>query len=441
MNDATTVSVDTPAGPLTDVTIAEVGKHRLPLSILRPPIEQGVLEVAAISFAPTNGDVVLESIDGVVTTVPLCEGVRLHILPKVSFRALGHLLKWATHRSTPATTIAVPFSAHEDRTWLPMLVENYLATLPTIVQNGWLFEYVPRQCSHPVLSGVLDAAGTIDELYERNEVVFRQLRYDMSWSHEANRVLRTTLEVLHGARRSLTCDHARLVCDYLCRMPPCDAYASRHLAAGVCRRLIETPPSDCHNRSYYTSAFGAALPILEAVSRHYDEYATQKDVPLRIRMPSVFESAMRNVIRGRLTPSFVVNKGRGVRLYESATRDAFNPGLEPDVVITRNGVRSEVVAAIDIKYKDAPTASDHQQLAAYLLRYNAPSGGFVTVGDPRKGFGVVAEAKHEDGRYVFEFAVDCEHIEESVTELLEFVAGRVCGQPADSSWRGHQGES
>lgn len=433
MNDATVTTIETDGGPLTDVTITEIGKHRLPLAVLRPPIEQSVLEVAAISFAPTNGDVVLESLDGVVTTIPLCEGVRLQILPKVSFRALGHLLKWATHRSTLPTSSEVPFSARTDRTWLPMLVDNYLSTLPAVFQNGWLFESVPHKCTHQVLSGVLDAAGTIHDLYERNEVVFRQVRQDISWNHEANIVLRTTLEVLHGARRSLTYEHAKLARDYLCRMPPCDAYPSRHLAARVCRRLIETPPSDCHNRSYYALAFEAALPILEAVSRHYDEYATQKDVPIRIRMPSVFESAMRNVIRGRLVPAFVVNKGKGVRLYESATRDGFNPGLEPDVVITRNGCRPEVVAAIDIKYKDAPTASDHQQLAAYLLRYGAPSGGFVTVGDPRKGFGLVAEAKHEDGRYVFEYAINCESIEESVAELLEFVAARICSAQADPS--------
>ena len=423
MNDARITRFAYRANELTNVAIREVGKYRIPASLVAEPLLASALDVVNLSVDRVEGCLTLQPLGSVVTTELLTENVRLEIYPKVPFDALNLLLHWSTQPTTALPGCELPVGFDRDVGLFDSFVERFLSSIQEIIKNGWCLEIASRAIVSEEPRGSLDAAQSVQHILTRMEVAFHQQVSFQTYDCAANRVLRTALVYLARSQKYIADANLAWAREILAEMPHCKAYSNTREALVECENLLNTQGMD-GSRDYYYATLNASIPILEAISRVQGGSVEEEHIPIRIPMPTTFESALRNLISVSLKRDFVVAKGKGKRLYPYADPKSFNPELEPDIVITRLGNPIDAVAVFDVKYKGRPTASDHHQLAAYLYGFRAKLGGFLTLAESGKS-GLVSSAKTSEGEEIVEYAIDAGNLAASINDYLNWLGAKV----------------
>ena len=411
------------ATELTNVAIREVGTFRIPASLVANPVLASALDVVNISVDRVEGCLTLQPLGSVVTTELLTENVRLEIYPKVPFDALNLLLHWSTQPTNALPGCELPVGFDRDIGLFDSFVERFLSSIQEIIKNGWCLEIASREFVSEEPRGALDAAKSVQHILTRMEVAFHQQVSFQTFDCLANRVLRTTLIYLARSQKYIADANLVWARELLAEMPHCESFSNTREALVECENLLNTQGM-AGGRDYYYATLNASIPILEAISRVQGGSVEEGHIPIRIPMPSTFESALRNLTSVFLKREFVVSKGKGRRLYPYATPNSFNPGLEPDIVITRLGNPIDAVAVFDVKYKGSPTASDHHQLAAYLYGFRAKLGGFLTLAESGNS-GLVSSAKTSEGEEIVEYAIDAGDLVASVNDYLDWLRAKV----------------
>jgi hypothetical protein len=420
MNDAKITKFSFLGKDFTNIAINETGEYRIPSRLLEKPVFSSALEVVDVLYDRVEGFIKLQPQNNIVTTELLTEDVRIEVYPKVNFDTFNLLLQWSSHPSEAMPFVNLPIGFERGSGFFDSFVNRFLDSLQDVVRNGWCPRIVSRVRMAESPIGLIDPAKTLEYLLTRLELTFSQQVEEQDYDGEANRVIKTCLVFLTRSGHRLAPSSYFSARDLLSEMPDCKIYESTRDALSICERLLATRNMES-SRDYYYAALASSKPILESISRMQGGSVEEEHIPIRIAMPLTFENAIRNVTAAKLARNFVVSKGKDKKLYESAEPNAFNPNLEPDIVITRLGSPLEIVAVFDVKYKGHPSSSDHHQLAAYMFGYGAKLGGFLTLAESGHS-GLVSKAKTTAGEQIVEYSIDTANLLKSTSEYLDWLS-------------------
>lgn len=397
------------------ITINEVGTYALPARLLQSPIFPRALEVARLSLHAED-HYTIQPLGNTVTSEMLTKDLVLEILPKVSFEGFHLLLQWSNQQQLVLPEQSLPIEFREGIGLYEMFMERFLSSLQEVIRKGWLPDVVQDTLISDAVHGRVDPVRSVELMLSKMEVAFYQSVNRMTFDGDANRVLRTALLCIHQASGRVGAEVVHWARDILTSMPVHQAFADSGSASVACQKILSRRSLDT-SRAYYYRALDAALPILQATSRDLRGRLDFEDVPLRISMPTVFESAVRNVTKAALGSTYVVTKGNGERsLYDSSQPSSFNPSLHPDIIIRPLGSLNSYSAVFDVKYKESPTDSDHYQISAYLSSFEVPIAGFVTIVDEEERAGPRREARTREGARIVEFGVFAGDLQRSLRE-------------------------
>lgn len=353
-----------------------------------------------------------------------CEGdVVIQIDPKFDVSDLSYLLlrsgdiaRWFERPNERE----VPYQIARDdlSSFFEALVHTFLSRIDQVKRYGLLRREVVHSIQSSVIRGKIDMTGLRKTCTKANMLLPQRVR-DYLISNPENRILAECLRFLSGWKL-LTVGRSEVLkrLDYF--EPLSRDKVTKSDLSEVRRVLTEGDvPS---SRRYYLPALELATLILQ---RAGITLGTKDDVsfyPIMVNTYEIFERYIRNLCRDSLRPTpVVVLNGRDLsRWFYDRAYDRLL--LKPDILLIQGG---ETLAALDVKYKTGPSASDHYQMAAYLDTYGLSRGAFVTA-TAEGGAGAVGEFQ-KSRRTVYDFSFNLKQIHASEARLQEFVTEKLVG--------------
>ena len=349
--------------------------------------------------------------------IPCRNGIAIQIDPKVKVSDLTYLLlkSGELNRSldTPfKETVAYQIAEKSVNSFFEALISSFLLQIDMIKRLGLLRNAEIKSCNVAQIKGKLNLS-RFRTTYSRS----LGLRIDC-WlrdyvlNNSPNRLLAQCLKYLSRTNLIVT-DRNEIVnrMQYFAMfdktgLEPDDIYMVREL---VEKRKI---PSSRH---YYIPALNLALLILQGAGITLGDEREVMFRPLIINTSKMFESYVRSLTREifRGTQVSVLSGNEFSRFFYDEASNRLS--LSPDIVLIEG---ANNLGLIDVKYKEAPTSSDHYQMWAYLRGYETDHGFFVSTTNANKSR---FEVFKKNGKTVHDFSFNLADIQNSEVEFAAFL--------------------
>ncbi len=418
-------------GEAIEVQIREFGKYLVPRDVLGADIYGTALEVLSISVFSDSQYLVIESLNGTITTEWIAPRVRLSIRPAFNEQDIGILMDLAGGRTDALSAVDMPLPLRTGAGFLDFLGNRFLAGIETLLISGLAASMRSEIVVSPALRGRVVATDSVRRIFCRQQVEFVQIRRGATHDIPLNRVLRSALDcVLHKADGDLRGRAANLQ-PHLHDVEP---FRSQAEAAACCRSLLSVNDFDAARPGYRT-AIAAALPILEAVSGAYGGIEVGGAPAVRLRMPDVFERAVRNTVEYALGTRYHVRKAPGFRLYPAPEPREYGPAVQPDVLVSLTERCDVIVAVLDAKYKPAAAAGDHYQMAAYAAALRPRVCALVTLAEEDRLAGVRGAVQLGEKTQLLEYALQPNALGASLRSFVSWLRQLMGASESETRYR------
>ncbi len=418
-------------GVAIEVQIREFGKYLVPRDVLGPDLYGTALEVLSISVSSDSQYLVIEALNGTITTEWIAPRVRLSIRPAFNDQDIGILMDLAGGRTNALSAVEMPLPLRAGAGFLDFLGNRLLAEVETLLISGLAASMRSDIVVSPALRGTVVATDSVRRIFYRQQVEFVQIRRGATHDIPLNRVLRSALDcVLHKAEADLRGRAANL----LQHFHEVEPFRSQAEAVACCRSLLSVNDFDAARPGYRTT-IAAALPILEAVSGAYGGIDVVGAPAVRLRMPDVFERAVRNTVEYALGTRYHVRKASGFRLYRTPEPKEYGPAVEPDVLVSPIERCNVIVAVLDAKYKPAAAAGDHYQMAAYAAVLRPQICALVTLTEEDQVAGVRGAVQLGEKSQLFEYALQPSALGASLRSFVSWLRQLIGASDGETRYR------